>query len=118
MVVYCPDQLGPAVSRLLPASVDQLGYPALTAPQRVDWVDYAQRNTAARPQSIAREVSARAGGRVLLVLSPRYLTFGTQCEEVAATLASLRGPGSVVVQQDVRYFESETVMMFPVRPAD
>lgn len=113
LVVYCPDQLGPAVSRLLPGTLNQVSYPSLTAPQRVDWVDYAQRNAAASPVTIAHELSERAAGRIFLVTTPHYLTFGTQCEQVAATLAALRGAGVVLQRQDTRFYESESVAAFP-----
>lgn len=113
LVLYCPDQLGPAVSRMLPGSVSQVSYPTLAAPQRVDWVDYAQRNAAASPELIARAVSQRAAGRIFLVAAPHYLTFGQQCEQVAATLAALRGAGVVLQRQDTHFYESESVTAFP-----
>src|SRR6185295_7782174 len=39
VVTYCPDQLGPSVSRLLPANLGltQLTYPRATGPTFVDW---------------------------------------------------------------------------------
>ncbi len=41
MVVYCPDQLGPAVDRLLEVpDVTQLTFPRMIGPARVDWVNY------------------------------------------------------------------------------
>ena len=42
-VVYCPDQLGPAVHRLGPKDLDEFVYPSLAGPQRIDWVDYKKR---------------------------------------------------------------------------
>ena len=42
-VVYCPDQLGPAVNRLLTVpKVTQLTFPRAIGPDRVDWVNYKQ----------------------------------------------------------------------------
>ena len=42
-IVYCPDQLGPAVDRLLTVpDVTQLTFPRAIGPARVDWVDYAR----------------------------------------------------------------------------
>ncbi len=41
LVVYCPDQLGPAVDRLLRVpGLQQMTFPRGTGPARVDWVDY------------------------------------------------------------------------------
>ena len=101
------------MSRLLPASVTQVAYPSLAAPQRIDWVDYAQRNAAASPDGLARELSGRTSGRVFLVAARHYLTFGTQCAQVSATLAALRGAGAVLQRQDTRFYESESVTVFP-----
>src|SRR5207248_615268 len=42
LIVYCPDQLGPDVSRLVSLPVDQVTYPRMTGPSLVDWVDYRE----------------------------------------------------------------------------
>ncbi len=65
VVVYCPDQLGPAYSREMPDGLDEVAYPALTSPERVDWVDYAARNEAAdlaRAGRLGRLRGAQRGG--------------------------------------------------------
>ncbi len=41
IVLYCPDQLGPAGTRHLRGDVVTLAYPTLGPTDRVDWVDYA-----------------------------------------------------------------------------
>lgn len=120
VVVYCPDQLGPAVSRELADSgavIPQLVYPTLGSPERVDWVGYAARNAAADPAVIAEQITQRTTGTVWLVMRPGYLTFGTQCEQLAAALVRLRGSAHVVQQAQTRYFESEEVLQFSVRRA-
>ncbi|MHB8961287.1 MAG: glycosyltransferase family 39 protein [Candidatus Limnocylindrales bacterium] len=92
LLAYCPDQLGPPVWRLLDRGVEQVVYPTLGDPRRVDWVDYAERQAAADPTALARRLSGLAGDRQLFVLSAtEYRTFGGQCEELLATLTSLRG---------------------------
>ena len=55
VVGYCPDQVGPDVSRLLPARLGlrQYAYPLLADPARIDWVDYAARNRRASPARYA-----------------------------------------------------------------
>ena len=98
---------------MLPDSVTQVSYPALTAPQRVDWVDYAQRNEAASPDRLGRELSERTTGRIFLVTAPHYLTFGTQCQQLGLTLAALRGAGTRLQQQYTRFYESESVTQYP-----
>src|SRR5918995_6575040 len=47
VVLYCPDQLGPSVSRLLEGKrgLVQLTVPAGDQPELVDWVDYQQPRT-------------------------------------------------------------------------
>src|ERR1019366_3546478 len=37
VVAYCPDQLGPAVSRVLGGNLDQITFPRGDAPEIVDW---------------------------------------------------------------------------------
>lgn len=50
VVAYCPDQLGPAVSRLAPPGLVQATYPRYGDSRMVDWVDYEQRNRSASPR--------------------------------------------------------------------
>jgi mannosyltransferase len=98
LVVYCPDQLGPAVDRLLPAGTAEVVYPTMGSPRRVDWVDYESRNEAGSPATFAAAVDARATGAVWLVRADGYRTFGTQCAELDQLLTSARG-GRTVLQQ-------------------
>ena len=112
VVVYCPDQLGPAVSRLLPEGTDQASYPALTDPELVDWVDYAQRNEDASPREVATALAARTDQAVWLVSAGGYLTFGRQCDELAAALEDLRGEGEVVQRQSGRFDEQQAVTRY------
>ncbi len=116
LVVYCPDQLGPAVSRLLPPGTDQVVYPTGAAPQLVDWVDYADRNAAASPQAFARQLVARRPGAVWLVMSGGYKTFGRQCEQLADTLDDLRGEGRVVQPARRSYGEQQALIRYPEAP--
>ncbi len=91
LVVFCPDQLGPANHRLLPASVRQVVYPTLGPADRVDWVGYAQRNAAADPAVVAGRIAAQAPGNLWLVYRDGYRTFDRQCSRLATELAALRG---------------------------
>jgi hypothetical protein len=119
VVVYCPDQLGPATSRLLPGSLRQEAYPTGGSPERVDWVDYAERNSGADPAAYARDLSARAGGSaVWLVFHTHYRTYEGQCEALAGTLTALRGDPLRLVDPDGMYFESAHLVGWaPLRPA-
>jgi len=107
VVVYCPDQLGPAYSRAVRRAAGgdlvELSYPLLSSPVRVDWVDYADRNAAADPAAIAEEVRERADGHaVFVVWMSEYRTFGEQCEELVNAL----GAGELLVTSDGQsYYE-------------
>ena len=90
VVAYCPDQLGPAVARLLPdGRLQQTTFPRGTGPDYVDWVDYGAASAAGSPLDFARELEATAGPdhRIFLVWAPGYQTFGAKCEGILQTLA-------------------------------
>ena len=95
VVAYCPDQLGPSVSRLLPSTLVQLTFPAGRPPQRVDWYDYGARNAAGQPPAFARTLAARAGPghNIWYVWIGGYKILGFKCEAVINQLAGLR-PGA------------------------
>jgi MFS family permease len=115
-VVYCPDQLGPAVSRLLPGDVPQLVFPTGGRPERVDWVDYAQRNAAADPVAFAREMDARFPGHtVWLVAAGGYRTYGDRCDTLAETLRALRPHNDTLVRSRRRY-QPERMALVAFRP--
>jgi mannosyltransferase len=100
VVAYCPDQLGPSVDRLLPASLGltQLTYPKAEGPQFVDWVDYATaiRRTAVLPFAQMLLDRAGPGHSVWLVWSAGYKALGHRCEQLRATLSSYRLSGDDV----------------------
>ena len=94
MVVYCPDQLGPAVARELGSGYDQLVYPTLASPERIDWVDYEARQDAVEPADVARRIDARGAGRQLFLLAASgHRTFEGDCEALLAVLQERRGRG-------------------------
>ena len=114
LVVYCPDQLGPAGSRALSADVEQVVYPTFGAPERVDWVDYEARNAEADPEAFATEALARAGdGAVFVVWNASYRTFEDQCEELVAAVAEARPASELVPSGAGTYFEHGTVTWAP-----
>jgi mannosyltransferase len=106
VVVYCPDQLGPGYSREMPDGLVELSYPELSSPERVDWVDYAERNAAADPDEIAAEVRSIADGHaVFVVWSSDYRTFDRQCEQLNHALSETAPSESLVSMQPDRHFE-------------
>jgi hypothetical protein len=119
VVVYCPDQLGPAVHRLTPAGLEELTYPAFLSPAFVDWVDYKKKLGQADPTAFAKSVLAKADGHTLwLVTSPGYATHPVACQVLAAQFATGRAR-EIRVSPDERIFEHPGLQEFPaVRPAN
>lgn len=112
VVVYCPDQLGPAVSRLLPDGTPQVVFPSGGPPDLVDWVDYQQRNEAADPVAFADDVLRRhQGGTVWLVMAGGYRTFENKCDELAERLRAGRRE-EPLVRSKGRYFERATLVAY------
>jgi hypothetical protein len=89
VVAYCPDQLGPAVNRLLPSGrYQQVTFPRGTGPAFVNWVDYAAAVRSASPVDFSRQVQTLAGGthQIFVVWGGGYQAFGTKCEQIVQTL--------------------------------
>jgi 4-amino-4-deoxy-L-arabinose transferase-like glycosyltransferase len=89
IVAYCPDQLGPAVDRLLPSGrYTQVTFPRGTGPEFINWVDYAAVVGAASPLNFAHHVESLAAGghQIFLVWAPAYQSFGVKCEGIVQTL--------------------------------
>ncbi len=107
VVVYCPDQVGPATSRLIRVPVRQQLYPTGAGPARVNWVDYAARNQAASPRRFADRVAAAVppGSSVWLVASSGYRTFGNACLDIHTGLTASLGPATRAVTIDYNVWE-------------
>jgi mannosyltransferase len=113
LVVVCPDQLGPALARLVDTpGVRVVRYPDLGDARYVDWVDYKDRLATVDPLAVAERVLAEAGdGAIWLDWSDGYRTVGEQCGQFAAHLIARR-PGAVpaVTADNVKYFEWSSVI--------
>jgi uncharacterized membrane protein len=115
LVVYCPDQIGPAVHRLAPAGLDQVVYPSFAGPERVDWVDYKQRLARADVTTFARAALERARGHTLWYVSaPGYITHVGTCEELSDVFAGARERVQRT-QSDPLIFEKPALQMFRAR---
>jgi mannosyltransferase len=116
VVVYCPDQVGPDVSRLLEGQegLEHLTVPDGDPPDFVDWVDYEERIDRADPQAFAAEVLERAGnaGIVWYVVAPGYRNFEGECEAVAAGLSAGRPDARSRVVPDDEFFESQGLVEY------
>ncbi len=121
VVAYCPDQLGPSVSRILAASpggepdLVQVTFPRGTGPELVDWVDYEAVNRAAPTGPFARMLLDRAGpGRsVWVVWSPGYRTFGTKCQGLLTDLRQARPAERRVISVPTNTFERSGLVQYP-----
>jgi len=123
LVVYCPDQLGPAALRLMPSDLRQVAFPDLERPERIEWVDYNERNKA-DPVAYAQRVSDLAGPShgIFVVWSGGYKTHRGTCDALVAALGANRPPAEMLVSEDGDlYFEHANLTYFapvtPVTPA-
>jgi len=115
LVVFCPDQLGPAVHRLVSAGLDEVTYPFFGSPEFVDWVDYKKRLAQQDPKVFAREALARAGSHtVWLVTTQGYLTHPVVCTTLSTLFASKR-PRAQLVAPNERIFEHPGLQRFSAR---
>ena len=115
VVAFCPDQLGPAVSRLLPSrAYTEVTFPRFDDPARINWVDYAQVNGAASPGAFALALLNLAGAhQVWLVWESGYRTLGQSCEQLRDTLMVARPDYSEPVRsQPARFYEHESLVRF------
>jgi hypothetical protein len=117
VVVFCPDQLGPAVVRLLDAPVKRSAYPTGGDGRFVDWIDYEDRNRSSDPSAFLQTIEEQAGdaGSIWLVSSPGYRTFGTKCQRLKARLLVERPDGEILVRRKPksRSYEREELSVFP-----
>jgi len=90
LVVYCPDQLGPAVSRVLQGRFDEITFPRDARPEIVDWVNYLKVVGAASPRKFVKRVESLAGtgGSVFYVWAPGYNGYGSKCQTILHDLIS------------------------------
>jgi len=115
IVLYCPDQVGPAVHRLVQPGLDEMTYPVLRKPALVDWVDYTKVIAAHPPAAVARRVLALAGHRTIWYVSaPGYRTHTAVCDPLAGFLAQAR-PVQIRLASDPRFFELPGLQEFPAR---
>jgi hypothetical protein len=89
VIGYCPDQLGPSVSRLVTKQLGQFTFPRGTGPKLVNWVDYRAAIKQATPYRFAQLLEQEARGHAIwYVWSPTYTGFGNDCIDVALDLGS------------------------------
>jgi hypothetical protein len=120
VVGYCPDQLAPAVHRMLVdrhvTGLQEVAFADASGPALVDWVDYAARMKNASPTAFAHELDDLAGpdGSIYLVGADGYRTLGDDCAQVADQLAAL-GRDPVVQVNRRSLLESSQLVRFSTK---
>jgi mannosyltransferase len=123
IVAYCPDQIGPAVYRVIDhgSSYRQLTFPRRTSPQFVDWVDYTKVVHAASATAFAATLRADAGTthRIWLVWQPGYQTYGAKCQVLATTLLENHSLGgrNWVLSNGALYYEPMNLTEYAPLPS-
>lgn len=114
VIVFCPDQLGPSVERVLPAGYEMVTYPDFEDPLFVDWVDYAERNAASDPNAFASELVERVDPDtpIFLVFNENYQTLEEKCPAVVNALGATRTPELLVRSDPDEFFEGMSLMKF------
>jgi mannosyltransferase len=115
VVVFCPDQLGPAGSRVMPRDLTLVTYPDHGDARFVNWVDYKDRNQAADPVAFATGLLAEAGptNSIYVIWNGSYKTFENQCETLLATLGAVRPAESLAADDGETFFEHAGLYRFP-----
>jgi 4-amino-4-deoxy-L-arabinose transferase-like glycosyltransferase len=113
LVVYCPDQIGPDVSRLLEGEpLRQTTFPDGERPERVNWVDYQDRIAAQDPGEFAARMLERAGDHTIwYVNSGGYHNVQGVCELMGGALGNARTPATPVLP-DEEIFELMGLTVF------
>ena len=119
VVLFCPDQLGPSIMRVLPAGtgLKTYGYPRFDDPNFINWVDYNKALYASKPDAGIREARTLAHGHsIFLVTAPGYEVAGDICKALRITLEE-RFPSKVWLQgQPKTYYQSMKVTEYFVPP--
>lgn len=121
VVAVCPDQLGPALNRLLPAGrYDVITFPRGTGPAYVDWVNYLGVAERTRVTPFVQRLEQQAGTthRVWVVSAPGYNGFGDKCDTIVDQLITTPGYGAHqwVTQNPGVYYEPMGLLEFAKAP--
>jgi len=115
LVVYCPDQLGPGVARLINAPVDQATFPHAAPPQRINWVNYRQGISDTDVLQFGQDMVSRAGGgHALWYVWANYLGTNHKCDTLLNLFQALRPNGQARVHANHNTsYEYDNLVRFP-----
>ena len=116
LVVYCPDQLGPSVDRLLRVpGLQEITFPRGIGPQRVDWVNYKNVIGSTNVSQFAENALARVSQNhtVWLVWRDGYPSLGGDCGYVKSWFDLFRQSGVTLVHANgAKYYEFENLTRY------
>ena len=121
VIGFCPDQLGPAVSRQIrnPSQYHLITFPRETGPAIVNWVNYGHAVAKATPKHFSDVLLGKtaSGKHIWLVWQPLYQTYGIKCEQIVAellTTSTARGGGgrNAVTTQPQNFYEPMNLTEF------
>jgi uncharacterized membrane protein len=114
VVLYCPDQLGPAASRLITVQVQQFTFPHGDPPQRIDWVDYRQAIHDVNVEQFAEQILRLAAGHdIWFVQNPNYAGTEHKCSTLMNWLSAKRNSQVWVTDRPGISLENESLTRFP-----
>jgi len=95
LVVFCPDQLGPSVTRVVQRNdLRMAAYPRFNNPNIINWVDYKKALGATNPSAFAQHIKRDADRHsVWLVWSIGYGGYKLRCGHLASDLLHMPGWG-------------------------
>jgi MFS family permease len=115
LVVYCPDQLGPAVDRLVHViGLQQATFPRAINPARVDWIDYRQVISETSVDQFGQAMNVRSGGHAIwYVWRAGYPGTGHKCSQLLSLFQSIRRVNQELVPlTGTGYTEREALVRF------
>ena len=119
LIVYCPDQLAPAVEERLTLSskVNRMTLPSQPDPRIVDWTDYTQRLSVVSPRSTASRITSylknQPEGSVWMVSSRSYGgALNGVCDPMKVLLIDGLGVPTVALNANGRGLENAIVERF------
>lgn len=111
IVLFCPDQVGPATVRYLRTTAERRAFPSGDG-YLVNWTDYLATAAATDPEALAAAASNAAKDRsVWLVLGSGYRNIDPSCARLRDGLARQRPTEVRLTAREV--FEPMTVLRFP-----
>lgn len=101
VVIFCPDQVGPATTHYLTPDLKRVAFPSGDG-YTIDWRNYLERAAATDPVAFAEQAMAAANsGAVWFVTGIGYRGLDPACATVQAHLASVRPAEQVVGLTDL-----------------